>query len=194
MDGRSTCHFRPQREARSVAGLIAKLERKLEQHRTDLTHIDGVLRLFQPDRDPGEIKPKRSYARRTRYFARNELSRLSTDALRAANGSLMTTDDIAGRLIEAQCGWNDAVLQIRHGGACYIIPEIVFPQLPVHKRTFFSGVEGRRVDRLPAGARRFRVEVAAAAERIVWRAGVDRRIRLGRLSSKLPVGPGATPV
>jgi hypothetical protein len=91
------------REKRAlVAGLIEKLERKLEQHRADLTHIDGVLRLFQPDRDPGEIKPKRTYARRTRYFARNELSRLCMDALRAANGSLMTTDDIAGRLIEAK--------------------------------------------------------------------------------------------
>ena len=32
-----------------VAGLIEKLERKLDQHRADLTHIDGVLRLFQPD-------------------------------------------------------------------------------------------------------------------------------------------------
>ena len=44
------------REKRAlVAGLIEKLERKLEQHRADLTHIDGVLRLFQPDRDPGDI-------------------------------------------------------------------------------------------------------------------------------------------
>ena len=37
------------REKRAlVAGLIEKLERKLEQYRADLTHIDGVLRLFQP--------------------------------------------------------------------------------------------------------------------------------------------------
>jgi hypothetical protein len=91
------------REKRAlVAGLIEKLERKLEQHRADLTHIDGVLRLFQPDRDPGEIKPKRTYARRTRYFARNELSRLCMDALRAADGALMTTDAIAGRIIEVK--------------------------------------------------------------------------------------------
>ena len=85
-----------------VAGLIEKLERKLEQHRADLTHIDGVLRLFQPDRDPGEIKLKRTYARRTRYFARNELSRLCMDALRAADGALQTTDEIAGQVIEAK--------------------------------------------------------------------------------------------
>src|SRR5690348_15279222 len=91
------------REKRAlVAGLIEKLERKLEQHRADLTHIDGVLRLFQPDRDPAEIRPKRVYVRRTRYFARNELSRLCMDALRAADGALLTTDDIAGRIIEVK--------------------------------------------------------------------------------------------
>jgi hypothetical protein len=91
------------REKRAlIAGLIEKLERKLEQHRADLTHIDGVLRLFQPDRDPGEIKPKRTYVRRTRYFARNELSRLCMDALRAANGALLTTEEIAGQIIEGK--------------------------------------------------------------------------------------------
>jgi hypothetical protein len=91
------------REKRAlVAGLVEKLERKLEQHRADLTHIDGVLRLFQPDRDPAEIRPKRVYVRRTRYFARNELSRLCMDALRAADGALLTTDEIAGRIIEAK--------------------------------------------------------------------------------------------
>jgi hypothetical protein len=89
------------REKRAlVAGLIEKLERKLEQHRADLTHIDGVLRLFQPDRDPDEIKAKRIY-RRTRYFARNELARLCMDALRDA-GALITTDEIAAQVIVAK--------------------------------------------------------------------------------------------
>jgi hypothetical protein len=91
------------REKRAlVAGLIEKLERKLEQHRADMTHIDGVLRLFQPEHDPASIKPKRTYARRTRYFARNELSRLCMDALRAADSALMTTDAIASRVIDAK--------------------------------------------------------------------------------------------
>ena len=91
------------REKRAlVAGLIEKLERKLEQHRADLTHIDGVLRLFQPDRDPGEIKPKRAYARRTRYFARNELSRVCMDALRGVGGAPVSTDEITGRIIEGK--------------------------------------------------------------------------------------------
>jgi hypothetical protein len=91
------------REKRAlVAGLIEKLQRKLEQHRADLTHNDGLLRLFQPDRDPGEIKPRRTYARRTRYFARNELSRLTMDALRAADGALVTTAEIVGHVIKAK--------------------------------------------------------------------------------------------
>jgi hypothetical protein len=101
------------REKRAlVSGLIEKLERKLEQQRADVTHIDGVLRLFQPDRDRGDIKPRRTYARRTRYFARYELSRLCMDALRAADGALLTTDAIAGRVMEAK-GFDaaDAVLR-----------------------------------------------------------------------------------
>src|SRR5437773_11041731 len=91
------------REKRAiVSGLIEKLERKLEQHRADLTHVDGVLRLFQPDRDPESIKPRRSYARRTRYFARNELARLCMDVLRDAPGGLTTTDEIAAQGIAAK--------------------------------------------------------------------------------------------
>src|SRR6478672_9690235 len=100
------------REKRAlVAGLIEKLERKLEQHRADLTHIDGVLRLFQPDRDPDEIKPKRTYARRTRYFAQGELSRLCMEALRDAPG-LLTTDEIAARMIAAK-GFDSADATLR---------------------------------------------------------------------------------
>jgi hypothetical protein len=91
------------REKRAkIAGCIARLERQLDQHRADLSHIDGVLRLFEPDRDPEGIKPKRTYARRTRYFARNELSRLILGALREANGKLIATDEIASQALAAK--------------------------------------------------------------------------------------------
>jgi hypothetical protein len=101
------------REKRAlVSGLIDRLEHKLEQHRADLTHIDGVLRLFQPDRDPESIKPKRAYARRTRYFARNELSRLVMGAFRSAEGALMTTDDIVAEVIKAK-SFNGADVTLR---------------------------------------------------------------------------------
>jgi phytoene dehydrogenase-like protein len=87
------------REKRAkVAGCIARLERQLDQHRADLSHIDGVLRLFEPDRDPAAIKPKRTYARRTRYFARNELSRLCRESLR--DSERLSTEDIVARIVE----------------------------------------------------------------------------------------------
>jgi hypothetical protein len=93
-----------------VAGCIARLERQLDQQRADLTHIDGVLRLFEPDRDPEAIKPKRIYARRTRYFARNELSRLCRESLR--DNERLSTEDIVNAVIAAK-GFDpgDAVLR-----------------------------------------------------------------------------------
>jgi hypothetical protein len=79
------------REKRAkVSGCIARLERQLDQHRADLSHIDGVLRLFEPDRDLEAIKPKRTCAERTRYLARNELSRLCRESLR--DGERLSTD------------------------------------------------------------------------------------------------------
>ncbi len=42
--------------------------RQLDNRRPELTHIDGVLRLFEPDYDPESIKPRRAYAECTLYF------------------------------------------------------------------------------------------------------------------------------
>jgi hypothetical protein len=85
-----------------VSGCIARLERQLDQQRVDLTHIDGVLRLFEPDRDPEAIKPKRTCTKRTHYFARSGLSRLILEALRDAGGKRQSTDEIAGAVIAAK--------------------------------------------------------------------------------------------
>jgi hypothetical protein len=86
---------------RELAGIIDQLQRQLDQHRADLTHIDGVLRVLATDLDPEKIRPKRVY-RRNRYFARNELSRLCLGVLRTAAGELLSTDEIAGRVILAK--------------------------------------------------------------------------------------------
>jgi hypothetical protein len=83
---------------RELAGIIDELQRKLDQHRADLTHIDGVLRVLASDLDPETLRPKRIY-RRNRYFARDELTRLCLGVLRTAAGELLSTDDIAGRVI-----------------------------------------------------------------------------------------------
>jgi hypothetical protein len=96
---------------RELAGIIDEMQRKLDQHRADLTHIDGVLRVLASDLDPGTLGPKRVY-RRNRYFARNELSRLCLGVLRTAAGELLSTNDIAGRVITAK-GFDsgDAILR-----------------------------------------------------------------------------------
>jgi hypothetical protein len=86
---------------RELAGVIDELQRRLDQHRADLTHIDGTLRVLAVDLDPETIRPKRVY-RRNRYFARNELSRLCLGVLRTAAGELLSTDDITGRVIAAK--------------------------------------------------------------------------------------------
>jgi hypothetical protein len=53
--------------------------------------LDATIRLFAPGTNPDAIPPMRTY-RRTRYFARNELSRLVMDALRLATRPLAATD------------------------------------------------------------------------------------------------------
>ena len=94
-----------------LAGIIDEMQRQLDQHRADLTHIDGVLRILAADLDPETIRPKHVY-RRNRYFARNELSRLCHGVLRTAASELLSTDDIAGRVITAK-GYDagDAILR-----------------------------------------------------------------------------------
>jgi hypothetical protein len=96
---------------RELAGIIDELQRQLDQHRADLTHIDGVLRVLASDLNPGSLTPKRAY-RRNRYFARNELSRLCLGVLRTAAGEFLSTNDIAGRVIAAK-GFDagDAILR-----------------------------------------------------------------------------------
>jgi len=100
---------------RELAGIIHQLQRQLDQYRADLTHIDGVLRVLASNLDPETIKPKRVY-RRNRYFARNELSRLCLGVLRTATGELLSTDDIAGRVIAAKdFDGGDAILRAAIG-------------------------------------------------------------------------------
>jgi chromosome condensin MukBEF MukE localization factor len=57
-----------------------------------------VLRVLASEIDPENLKPKRAY-HRNRYFARNELSRLCLGVLRTAAGELLSTDDIASRVM-----------------------------------------------------------------------------------------------
>jgi hypothetical protein len=62
--------------------------------------LDATIKLFSPGTNPDAIPPKRVY-RRTRYFAHNELSRLTQDALRIASAPL-TSAGIADAVMQSK--------------------------------------------------------------------------------------------
>jgi hypothetical protein len=62
--------------------------------------LDATIKLFSPGTNLDAIPPKRAY-QRTRYFAHNELSRFTQDALRTASGPL-TSAEIAAAVAQAK--------------------------------------------------------------------------------------------
>src|ERR1700680_1885072 len=83
-----------------ISGHIHDLEKRIARQGADLANLDGTIKLFSPGTNPDAIPPKRVY-RRTRYFAHNELSRLSQDVLRTASGPL-TSAEIAVAIMQAK--------------------------------------------------------------------------------------------
>jgi hypothetical protein len=89
-----------RRKRSEISGHIHDLEKRIARQRANLTNLDPTIKLFSPGTNPDAIPPKRAY-RRTRYFARNELSRLTQDALRTASGPL-TSAEIAAAVMQAK--------------------------------------------------------------------------------------------
>ena len=83
-----------------ISGHIHDLEKRITRQRANLANLDATIKLFSPGTNPDSIPPKRAY-RRTRYFARNELPRLTQDALRTASGPL-TSAEIAAAVMQAK--------------------------------------------------------------------------------------------
>src|SRR4030081_422433 len=83
-----------------ISGHIHDLEKRIARQRAILANLDATIKLFSPGTNPDAIPPKRAY-RRTRYFAHNELSRLTQDALQTAAGPL-TTSQIASAVMQAK--------------------------------------------------------------------------------------------
>ena len=81
-----------------ISGHVHDLERKLARHRASLASINSTIRLYAPELDPDNIPPKRTY-RRTRYFAKGELSRRVLSMLRQAGGKPMTTAVITAVIV-----------------------------------------------------------------------------------------------
>jgi hypothetical protein len=81
-----------------ISGHVHDLERKLARHRASLAAIDATVRLYAPELDPDSIPPERT-CRRTRYFAKGELSRRIPTVLRQADGTPMTTAAITSAIV-----------------------------------------------------------------------------------------------
>jgi hypothetical protein len=83
-----------------ISGHIHDPEKRIARQRASLANLDATIKLFSPGTNPDAIPPKRGY-RRTRYFAHNELSRLTQDALRTASKPL-TAAEIAAAVMQAK--------------------------------------------------------------------------------------------
>jgi hypothetical protein len=76
-------------EAYEIADAVARihdLEKRIARQRANLANLDATIKLFSPGANPDAIHPKRVY-RRTRYFAHNDLSRLTQDGLADSIGA-----------------------------------------------------------------------------------------------------------
>src|ERR1700730_9548505 len=82
-----------------ISGHIHDLEKRIARQRANLANLEATIKLFSPGANPDAIPPKRAYLR-TRYFAHNELSRLTQDAWRTASGPL-TSADIAAAVMQS---------------------------------------------------------------------------------------------
>jgi hypothetical protein len=74
-----------------LAGIVGQLERRLAEHRADLIHLDATIRLFDPDVQPDEIRPKQPRAH-SAWFRPGECLRLIYDELREVPQPLATRE------------------------------------------------------------------------------------------------------
>ncbi len=74
-----------------VSGMIERLERQLVEHRAGLTHLEGVLRLFDPSIQSEAARPERQRRQRA-WFRPGESLRLIYDVLRDAAQPVVTRE------------------------------------------------------------------------------------------------------
>ena len=93
-----------------ISGHIHDLEKRIARQRASLANLDATIKLFSPGTNPDAILPKRDY-RRTGYFAHNELSRLTQDALRTASGPLTAAEIAAAVMLTKEMPAGDAAFK-----------------------------------------------------------------------------------
>jgi hypothetical protein len=81
-----------------VSGQLAELERKMDQFRAELVHIDAVIRLFRPGIDPTAIPGRKRRHVRSDYFAHGEISRRAYEAMQ--DDRIVAAADIAAEAMQ----------------------------------------------------------------------------------------------
>ena len=82
-----------------LTGLILACQKKIDQMRVAVDHVDATIKLFSPDYDLRGIKPK-ACRRRNSYYKPGECQRLVLEIFRDAGGSALSSRLIGDQLIE----------------------------------------------------------------------------------------------
>jgi hypothetical protein len=84
----------------TLAGEILRFKQGIRDREEQLSHLDATLRILDPEYRADTVAPKR--IRRVKLFGNGELNRLIIDALRQADGRLLSTPAIADSIIVAK--------------------------------------------------------------------------------------------
>lgn len=84
----------------TLAGEVIRFKENIRYREEQLAHLDATLRILDPAYRADSLPPKR--IRQVKLFGGGELNRLILDALRRANGTPLSTPDIADAIIAAK--------------------------------------------------------------------------------------------
>src|SRR3954452_20236313 len=107
-----------------IEGLIAHLEDRIKEARTDLAHVNATLRLFEMD--GGARESVRSYMDLNRMFPRGELRKLCLEALEATQAP-MSTREISAYVMTVK-GWDEDDKALRRSVTFRIVNTLRVPR------------------------------------------------------------------
>lgn len=82
-----------------LTGLILDYQKKIDQMRAAVGHLDASIKLFAPDYDLRSVRPKAS-RQRNQYFRPGECQRLVLEIFREAGSKAITSRQISEALIQ----------------------------------------------------------------------------------------------
>ena len=81
-----------------LSGLILDYQKKIDQMRVAVGHLDASIKLFSPDYDLRSVRAK-AVRKRNQYFRPNECRRLVLEIFRDAEGNALSSRQIGEALV-----------------------------------------------------------------------------------------------